>query len=197
MDTEGFVDTQGAGTLRHRIEAAQYEVLRDRMRGFDQLGAMFRDGTFPRAPLDGETRGQMIAADVAPLVTNPFVRLLTSTKPWLGKVFDADHERGENLLTPGFVRVARVMFPGYRRFRPAGDHAFSGLGFRTYPGDGLQDPDRRVLKIDYDIPENPPLIRRILDELVQIDDNYYLGKAHVRLSVSRWHLLFIFALQRR
>jgi len=182
--------------LQHRIEAAQYEVRRDRLRGLDQLGAMFREGTFPRAPLDGPTRGQLIAADVAPLVTSPVVHLLTTTRPWLGKVFDADRERGQNLLTPGFVRVARLMFPGYRGFRRAGDHAFTGLGFRTYPGDGLVDPDRRVLKIDYDTPDNPPMIRRILDELVQVDDNYYLGKAHVRLSVSRWHLLFVFALQR-
>lgn len=197
MNSEGYVEASRPTALQHRIEAAQYEVLRNRARGLEQLGQMFREGSFPRAPLDGETSGQMIAADIVPLVTHPVVRLLTATRPWIGKVFDAGNETGENLLTPGFVSVARVLFPGYRGFRPAGEHAFAGFSFRTYPGDGLQDRDRRVLKIDYDRPENPPVIRRILDELVQIDDNYYLGKAHLRLSATRWHLLFVFALQRR
>ncbi len=190
-------DMPAPSQLLRRIEAAQYDVQRDRVRGLDQLNTMFRDGAFPHAPLNGATNGQMIAADVAPLLTPPFARLITSTKPWLGKVFDADTASGENLLTPAFVSVARVLFPAYRGFRPAGEHAFTGFSFRTYPGDGLQDPDRRVLKIDYDSPDNPPAMRRILDELVQLDDNYYLGKAHVRLSLTKWHLLFYFALQRR
>jgi hypothetical protein len=35
-----------------------------------------------------------------------------------------------------------------------------------------------VLQIDYrELEENPGLIRRILDELVQIDDEVYLGQA--------------------
>jgi hypothetical protein len=38
-----------------------------------------------------------------------------------------------------------------------------------------------VLKIDYDLEENPSLtVRRVLDELVQLSDDLYLGKAHVR-----------------
>lgn len=184
-------------SLQHRIEAAQYDVVRDRERGLAQLNKLFREGVFPRAPLHGPTRGQMIAADIVPLVTPPVVRLITTTKPWLGKVFDAEHERGENLLTPGFVALSRVVFADYRGFRPAGEHAFTGFSFRTYAGQGSQDADRRVLKIDYDLPENPPPIRRILDELVQVDDNYFLGKAHLHLSATRSHLLFYFALQRR
>jgi hypothetical protein len=187
--------------MLHRIEAAQYDLLRDRNRGMEQLNKLFRDGVFPRAALNGPTNGRMIAADIAPadiapFVTPPFVKLISSTKPWIGKVFDAEGACGENLLTPPFVAIARVLFPSYRGFRAASEHSFSGFSFRTYPGDGLQDPDRRVLKIDYDRPENPPVIRRILDELVQVDDNYYLGKAHLRLSLTRWHLLFVFALER-
>ena len=197
MNSEAFVETPKPSALLHRVESAQYEAVRDRTRGLEQLSKMFREGVYPHAPLNGPTNGQMIAADVAPLLTSPVVRLLTTTKPWLGKVFDAEAATGENLLTPGFVSLSRVLFPSYRGFRPAGEHSFSGFSFRTYPGDGLQDPDRRVLKIDYDRPENPPVMRRILDELVQLDDNYYLGKAHFRLSLTKWHLLFVFALQRR
>jgi hypothetical protein len=37
-----------------------------------------------------------------------------------------------------------------------------------------------VLKIDYDLKENPSLtVRRVLDELVRLDDDLYVGKAHV------------------
>lgn len=197
MNTDAFVNTPKPSPLLHRIEAAQYDVVRDRVRGLEQLSKMFREGVFPRAPLHGPTNGQMIAADIAPHVSPPIARLITTTKPWLGKVFDAEGASGENLLTPGFVAISRVLFPGYRGFRQVSEHSFAGFSFRTYPGDGLQDPDRRVLKIDYDRPENPPVIRRILDELVQLDDNYYLGKAHFRLSLTSWHLLFVFALQRR
>ena len=194
---DALVDPPRPCALQHRIEAAQYDVARDRVRGLAQLNKLFREGTFPREPLDGPTRGQMVAADVLPLVTPPVARLITTTKPWLGKVFDAEAECGTNLLTPAFVAVCSVLLRDYRGFRPAGDDAFSGFTFRTYAGQGSQDADRRVLKIDYDRPENPPVIRRILDELVQVDDDYYLGKAHFQLSATRWHLLFYFALQRR
>jgi hypothetical protein len=195
--TQARIETPKPSPLLHRIEAAQYDCVRDPIRGLTQLSKMFREGVFPREPLHGPTNGQMIAANIAPLVTPPVVQLITKTKPWLGKTFDAENASGENILTPGFVSLSRVLFPGYRGFRQANEHSFYGFSFRTYSGDGLQDPDRRVLKIDYDSPENPPMMRRILDELVQIDDNYYLGKAHLRLSLTKWHLLFIFALQRR
>ncbi|MDP2313846.1 MAG: hypothetical protein Q8P41_13140 [Pseudomonadota bacterium] len=196
MNSEGFARTPPPSTLLYRIEAAQYEVVRDRARGLERLNKLFREGVFPQTPVNGPTNGQMIAADIAPHVTPPFVRLIETTKPWLGKVFDAEGACGENLLTPGFVNAARVFFPGYSGFRPASEHSFTGFSFRTYAGDGVKDPDRRVLKIDYDSPVNPPAMRRILDELVQLDDNYYLGKAHFRLSLTNWHLLFYFALQR-
>ena len=61
----------------------------------------------------------------------------------------------------------------------------------------LADPDRSVLKIDYDLEENPSLtVRRVLDELVQIDDNLYLGKAHVRWWWNRWQTVAYFSLVR-
>lgn len=197
MITDVPVEAAKKSSFLHRIEAAQYDLVRDRTRGLTQLDKLFREGVFPREPLDGPTHGQMIAVDVAPLVTAPLALLLTRTKPWLGKIFDAETASGENLLIPEFVAASRVLFPGYDGFRVASDTSVKGLPFRTYAGDGLQDPDRRVLKIDYDSSENPPGMRRILDELVQLDDNYYLGKAHLRLSATKWHLLFFFALQRR
>ena len=53
--------------------------------------------------------------------------------------------------------------------------------FRNRIERGAIDPNVKVLKIDYDFEANPSLlIRRILDELVQVDDGLYLGKVLMR-----------------
>ncbi len=64
--------------------------------------------------------------------TPPVVRLIATTKPWLGKVFDADGERGTKLLTAAFVALSSVLFRGCCGFRPAGEDAFSGFPSRTH-----------------------------------------------------------------
>jgi hypothetical protein len=184
------------GSVLTRVAEAHVEVKRDRARGLAQMNAIFREGTPPVVPLNGPTTGQMIAVDMLPGITPMVDALLTSHMPWCGKTFNAATAAGENIFYPGFVPVARVIFPMYRDYRREGDrvHAFP---FRTYLGAGLQDPDRQVLKIDYNLPINPRFtMRRILDELVQVDDNYYFGKAHYKLAGKASHLVFYFALQR-
>jgi len=180
-----------------RIGEAQRELTRDRARGFAQMNAIFREGTPPQIALDGPTNGQMIAVDVVPGVTPLVAALLASRMPWRGKTFNATAATGENIFYPGFVPVARVMFPMYRDYRWEDGERVHAFPFRTYLGAGLKDPDRQVLKIDYNLPINPRFtMRRILDELVQVDDNYYFGKAHYKLSGHASHLAFYFALQR-
>jgi hypothetical protein len=77
--------------------------------------------------------------------------------------------------------LARFFNPFYRGFAADGPSTYRGFAFRTYVAPGLFDSDRPVLKIDYDLEENPSLtVRRVLDELVQLSDDLYLGKAHVR-----------------
>jgi hypothetical protein len=54
-----------------------------------------------------------------------------------------------------------------------------------------------VLKIDYDLPQNPAFsIRRVLDELVQVADGVYLGKAHVKWWWGAWQPVAYFSLLR-
>jgi hypothetical protein len=55
----------------------------------------------------------------------------------------------------------------------------SAFEFRTSTGPSALDSGTKVLRIDYrDVPENPSwLIRRVLDELVTVDDGLYLGQA--------------------
>ena len=52
-----------------------------------------------------------------------------------------------------------------------------------------------MLKIDYDLPENPKrTIRRVLDEMVQLEDGSYLGKAQLHWWWGRWQTVAYFAL---
>ena len=53
--------------------------------------------------------------------------------------------------------------------------------FKTDHAKGLRDPDLDVLQIDYDLPGNPFWLRRITDEIVQVERGTYLGKVHLRI----------------
>jgi hypothetical protein len=55
-------------------------------------------------------------------------------------------------------------------------HAFP---FKTRITKGLQE-DKSVLQLDYDLEENPKQVREIVDELVDIGNNMYLGKAYTK-----------------
>jgi hypothetical protein len=53
-----------------------------------------------------------------------------------------------------------------------------------------------VLKIDYDLDSNPKLsVRRVLDELVQLSEGLYLGKAHVKWYWGKWQTVAFFSLK--
>ncbi len=53
--------------------------------------------------------------------------------------------------------------------------------FKTYLGKGALDKQTDVLKIDYNLLENPWYVRLILDEIVQVNDNEYLGKMLIKI----------------
>ena len=59
---------------------------------------------------------------------------------------------------------------------------------------GAADPDVRVFKIDYDFEANPGLIRRILDEMVQVAPGRYLGKVLFRAR-GTFHPIGFFSLR--
>jgi hypothetical protein len=82
---------------------------------------------------------------------------------WLGKKFNATDHSGINLFTNGKGGFSEK----YR--------------FKTYTGAGLKDNKVNVVKIDYDIPENPFWLRWILDEIVEVTPGRYLGKMIIRL----------------
>ena len=182
---------------QNELQAAQALFGRRRAQGLAALNSLFRSGTVPEPPLNGRYVGKLVAIDIAPGLTQLFQSLLNNWLPWLGKTFNAYRQVGDNIFTQDSYLLARFFNPFYRGFVADEPRTYRGFVFHTYVAPGLADPDRSVLKIDYNLEENPSLtVRRVLDELVQIDDNLYLGKAHVRWWWNAWQTVAYFRLAR-
>jgi hypothetical protein len=82
---------------------------------------------------------------------------------WIGKSFNAKESTGIN----NFKQDETIVLKKYP--------------FKTYIGQGIQDTNKDVLKIDYNIDSNPFWLRLILDEVVETTPNNFLGKVHIRL----------------
>jgi hypothetical protein len=80
---------------------------------------------------------------------------------WKGKKFDVSHSTGINVLTGPNGNVEK--YP-----------------FITSVGPGVHD-NKQVIRIDYDVPQNPLWLRPILDELVEVTPGEYLGKMQLRI----------------
>jgi hypothetical protein len=133
---------------------------------FDELEAHYRGATVPASlrPLDGALRGRMLAVRfLQGPIANVLRRFAASPGfPWGGKSFSAAGERegsGINRVRIPSVLGAQNLFPFKTRF------------------------DRSVLDgapavvLDYDLPENPPYIRKIHDEVREVSPGVYLGPA--------------------
>jgi hypothetical protein len=159
------------------------------------LNDLFRGGSAPEPLLHGDYAGELLATrTLAPL--DALARVFDRKGLWWhGKSFDAERGTGENRFDRRFRRVTRLLWPLYRGIRedpPSGIRAFR---FRTWVGTGILDPDLPVLKIDYAAEPNPLAVRRVLDELVQVAPDYYVGKAHLLLPGGRWRTVAFFALR--
>ena len=180
---------------KNLLRAAQALERINHAQGFAALNDLFRAGTVPETPLNRRYTGELIALDLAPGLT-PFFQWLTNAwLPWLGKTFNASNQQGDNIFTKDSYFLARLFNPLYRGFTTEGPKTYRGFAFRTYTEPGLFDIDRMVLKIDYNLKENPAFtVRRVLDELLQLDDDLYLGKAHVRWWWGGWQTVAYFIL---
>ncbi|MFW5929752.1 MAG: hypothetical protein ACOCT0_04965, partial [Halobacteriota archaeon] len=117
---------------------------------------LFRSGETPDV---GEILGRMDGAVLAgrgPLALRPMRRLANLPfNPWRGKDFRVSS--GVNRLELGPFAL--------RRFE-----------FDQRKADSVFDGDE-VLLLDYDVPANPRLMRRVRDEVRRVDDDVYLGSA--------------------
>ena len=177
------------------ISTAKLIFQRDRKRGFAALNEIFRAGSPPNPPRDGDYIGELVALDVAPGL-NQFIEMITSRwMPWKGKSFDAAQASGVNIFTRDSLMLAHIFWPLYRDYKDESADRYRAFTFQTQLAPGLTDPDRQVLKLDYNIQGNPSLsIRRVLDELVQVDTALYLGKAHLKWWWGNWQLVAYFSL---
>lgn len=177
------------------IRAIQRRMTDDKGSCLASLDDMFRCGQ-PAEGLEGRFAGEMVAVSVAPILTPLIERIQREQRPWMGKAFIAGDERGENILATRARLPLRLTHPFYRDTRPDTPTTFRALRFRTYTAPALFDPELTVLKIDYDVPPNPTLtIRRVLDELVEIADGFYLGRAWVRWWWGKWQRVAYFSLR--
>jgi hypothetical protein len=178
------------------VRTASDQARHDRVRARQALDEIFRAGTPPDSRLAGRLAGRLVLLDVAPVVTALAAGLASAWMPWKGKTFDPARGCGDNVFERSSLPLARLLWPFYRGIRVEGPQTYRAFEFRTCLAPGLFDPDRTVLKIDYDTAANPGLsIRRVLDELVQIADDLYLGKAHLKWWWGRWQTVAYFSLE--
>ncbi len=164
-----------------------------RAQAISALDDLFRSGYAPDQWPEGWLRGELITTSI----TRPLdgaVRVISSLyMPWLGKRFDPGNQTGVNVLKPSARPLMKTLWPNYEPEEVFSER-IEAFPFRNRVGPGEVDPSVQVLKIDYDFPPNPDLlIRRILDELVQLEERLYLGKILFRRNQG-WRPIGFFSL---
>ncbi len=149
----------------------------DRPLGLTELQGCFAGGK-PAEGLVGFRPGRLIATTYGYGADGPFEAIARLWMPWRGKHFSRHAAEGVNLFTVGGRRAIRTAFPRYRGFGDD-EQGTSAFRFVTSIAPSVSNPDLTVLRLDYrGVSENPSFpVRRIVDELVQIDDGLFLGQA--------------------
>jgi hypothetical protein len=156
---------------------------RVRQQALERLDELFESASVPDPAPDGFLSGSLLALSMSGILDSVGRRLAQQRMPWLGKAFDRSEARGINVLA-GWARPwMRVMWPSYVPERELADR-LEAFAFRTWVGPSASGSGVSVLKIDYGREPNPRLVRSVLDELVQLEDGVYLGKALMRAGSS-------------
>ncbi len=106
---------------------------------------------------NGFYKGKLLNLNSSSLIYS-FAELLAKIwLPWQGKMFYSETKEGDNVIF--------------------GKHKFP---FKFYKGKSLDGAKTEVMILDYNLPENPTKVRKVIDELVLTKKNYYLGKAYIK-----------------
>lgn len=147
-------------------------------KSLDELDALYRAAVVPRSmrAVDGNLIGRMLAVrGVPPGFAAPLRRWAASPGfVWDGKTFtslDDTRGRGINRINVPLLVGRQSMFP-----------------FETSFG-ASQIDDEPALLLDYDLPENPPWVRPIRDEVREVSPGLFFGPAFWRRSLFMWFAL--------
>ena len=177
-------------TLDERTSADPFAHVRQqlqpalvRSKALEEVDRMFEAGGSPAPPPDGFLPGSLLTTSVSRSADALARGLSKMYMPWLGKRFDAEGSTGTNVLKASARSQMKLLWPSYEPRRA--DARLEAFDFRTRLAPGELNPAVQVMKIDYDIETNPNfVIRKILDELVQVDAGIYLGKILFRWRES-------------
>ena len=141
-----------------------------------QLIGLFRGASAPDPLPEGFLSGRMLTATVDPY--GMFIGEVC--RFWRGKRLGP--AGGTNVVTPGGRPLLRAVAPS-QALVTTPDGNLEGFPFAVRVERGVADPHVDVMALDYGIDSNPsPLLRRLRDELVHIEDGLYLGKILYRLG---------------
>lgn len=174
---------------------ARLDPEENRDRAVTELERLFAEGRVPDPLPKGFLPGRLLTTTIWGPADRFFRRADDLWKPWIGKWFDPASGRGINVIDVEARVPAMLIWPSYRA-RPAGPDRLDVFPFSFRPAASESEPDLKVLRLDYDVPVNPTfVVRRIVDELVQVDDALYLGQILYRIGSVR-HPIGFFVLER-
>jgi hypothetical protein len=136
-------------------------------KSFGELESLYRAAPAPSSlrPLDGDPVGRMLAVKIvsATPLGDPIRRFAASKAfVWGGKSFASEGDASGS----GINRVKLAGVLGRQRLFP----------FATHIGPSAIDA-RPAIILNYDLPENPPYIQKIHDEVREVSPGLYLGPA--------------------
>lgn len=158
----------------------------------NRLEKEFNGGNLPQG-LDGFYKGTLVG--LLPQNFFEFLALLLSKFyiPWKGKYFYADTKTGNNLLPFSIQPVVAVKY-GKESILKKDREGFHAFTFKTSSEKGLEN-NLQVLRLNYNISENPEFVREVVDELICVGSKEYLGKAYFKKNESV-RLIAYFRLQK-
>lgn len=136
----------------------------------------FVAGSVPQA-MEGFYRGELTHTFPRTIPESLGSLLLKGWLPWLGKCWYPQVQMGDNILPLYLQRLFLMKYGETYDFR-AGFGGFHALPFSLSVQQGLADPIQ-VLRLNYNLEQNPAVVRSVVDELVDAGNNTYLGKAYV------------------
>jgi len=143
-----------------------------------ELNRLYRDAVGPASVsvLNGTPNGAVLCV-TGPGSRFPLNRIIRSAVdakrfPWLGKTFHSDDGTSGSGANRIKLRKTVESFPFATRIEPSQiDHS-------------------PCVVLDYDVPTNPRLIRKIRDELRQVGPQLYMGPGMVRIGDN--HLITLY-----